>query len=116
MDLKDVADILKAGVEPVSIDIKTITEKIAASGGPQNRQDITYKDQKLRLALTLDVLPTMKKVWHLSVGVLDGTHLNDDTVSEIVSHFFANPMEMPSVVHSRRHVRHFIELYQEPAF
>jgi hypothetical protein len=115
MDLKEVADIMKAGVEPISIDPSTVKQKLDA-GGPQNRQDITYKGQQLRLQFTLDVLPTMKKMWHLSVGVLDGSPLVDDTVTEIVSHFMANPMEMPSVVHNRRHVRHFIELYQEQAF
>lgn len=116
MDLKTVADILKAGVEPTLCDSASLMQKIR-EGGPKNRQDFTYKGRTMRLILTEDILPpNMRKFWHLSIGVLDKRPLDDDMVVEIVAQFFDNPTEMPSPLHSRNNVRHFIQRCEEDPF
>jgi len=114
MDLKAVADILKAGIEPFPVEPAVLIEKLK-QGGPKNRQDFTYKGRTLRLMLTEDILPpNMKRFWHLSIGVLDKKPLDEEMVVEIVAEFFDSPIEMPSPIHSRNNVRHFIQRCEEP--
>jgi hypothetical protein len=104
MKLTEIADTLKAGIETVNV--TTFLRNVTL---PTNFREFTYKNRPYKLIFTLDILPNNKSFRHLSIGVLDGQPLDNEVIDEIVGEFFTKYFEIPSLVHSSKFVKHYLE-------